>query len=121
MDGSKIYGDGWHPMDPHRTRDGRWPLSNRVANRTHLSVRYYFIDFSLSTQFDPTHHNQSVTGKLGRIQAPEQKLDKPYNPFKLDVFHLGYVFKTEILGVRCPHSLLGSSLLLFCNHRNLLD
>ena len=120
MDGSAIYKDGWHPMAPHRTRDGRWPLSSRIANRTHVNVKYYFIDFSLSTQFDPSQRNQIVTGKLGRIQAPEQKSDNPYDPFKLDVFYLGHVFKTKIVDVCAPRLPLASSFLFFFICRSLL-
>ncbi|KAG6373909.1 kinase-like domain-containing protein [Boletus reticuloceps] len=96
MDGSNLYQDGWHPMNtwlPRNGRDDLW-LSRK---RSEAKIKYYFIDFGLSTQFTPRYHERLVTGELGRIQAPEQISGMPYDPFKLDVYYLGHVYQTKIV------------------------
>ena len=69
-------------------------------------VRYYIIDFELSTRFpeDSTPDQHVVTGlpllrygydhpeDYGHEIAPEMLLDTPYCPFKSDIFQLGKVF-----------------------------
>lgn len=99
MDASNLYHDGWHPMNTWLARNGRDNLSlNR--KRSEAEIKYYFIDFGLSTQFAPEQRDCLVTGKLGRIQAPEQISGLPYDPFKLDVYYLGRVYQTKIVDVR---------------------
>ena len=98
MDGSNLYKDGWHPMETWRGRDGGELSLNR--KRSEVEIRYYFIDFGLSTEFSLGQHERLVTGGLGRIQAPEQVSGLPYDPFKLDVYYLGHVFQTKIVEVR---------------------
>ncbi|KAG6369611.1 hypothetical protein JVT61DRAFT_14180 [Boletus reticuloceps] len=95
MDGSNLYKDGWHPMEPWRACDGSELYLNR--KRSEAEIRYYFIDFGLSTQFVPGQRGRLVTGELGRIQAPEQPSGLPYDPFKLDVYYLGHVYQTKIV------------------------
>ena len=98
MDGSNIYKDGWHPMDTWRARDGGNLSISR--KRSEVEIKYYFIDFGLSTEFGPGQRDHLVTGELGRIQALEQISGSPYDPFKLDVFYLGHVYQTKIVDVR---------------------
>jgi hypothetical protein len=116
MDGSNLYKDGWHPMDTWRARDGGdLPLNRK---RSEVEIKYYFIDFGLSTEFGPGQRECLVTGELGRIQAPEQISGSPYDPFKLDVFYLGHVYQTKIVDVRFP-SLLAPLSELTCPGRSL--
>lgn len=103
MDGSNLYKGGWHPMDTWRARDGGDLFLNR--RRSEVEIRYYFIDFGLSTEFPPGQTDRLVTGKLGRIRAPEQISGLPYDPFKLDVYYLGHVYQTKIVDVRFPYLL----------------
>ena len=98
MDGSNLYKDGWHPMDTWRARDGG-DLS-MSSQRSEVEIKYYFIDFGLSTEFSPEQRERLVTGKLGRIKAPEQASGLPYDPFKLDIYYLGRVYQTKIVDVR---------------------
>ena len=69
--------------------------------RSEVEIKYYFIDFGLSTEFAlAEQRDRLVTGELGRIVAPEQNFGFPYDPFKLDVYYLGYVYQTKIVDVR---------------------
>lgn len=101
MDASSIYKDGWHPMSPWLARNGTDELC-LTRRRSEVEIKYYFIDFGLSTRFPPEKQERLVTGKLGRIQAPEQTSGLPYDPFKLDVYYLGHVYQTKIVDVRFP-------------------
>lgn len=97
-DGSKLYKDGWHPMNTWLARDGGALSMSR--KRSEVEIKYYFIGFGLSTEFSPEQHERLVTGELGRIVAPEQNCGLPYDPFKLDVYYVGHVYQTKIVDVR---------------------
>ncbi|KAH7882631.1 kinase-like domain-containing protein [Phlebopus sp. FC_14] len=94
MDASDLYPNGWHPMAPWLTRDGKY-WSTPHKNRCDLNIRYFFIDFGLSTRFAPGE-DHLVVGAKGAAPAPELSLEIPYNPFKLDVYLLGKVFQEHI-------------------------
>lgn len=96
MDGSNLFKDGWHPMNTWLTRNGKDDLC-LTRKRSEVEIRYYFIDFGLSTLFSSGQHKCFVTGELGRIQAPEQLSGLPYDPFKLDVYYLGHVYQMKIV------------------------
>ena len=101
MDASTLYNDGWHPMNTWLARNGRYDLC-LSRKRSEAEIKYYFIDFGLSTQFAPEQRERLVTGELGRIKAPEQSSGLSYDPFKLDVYYLGHVYQTKIADVRLP-------------------
>lgn len=84
-------------MNPWQARDGGELHLNR--KRSEVEIKYYFIDFGLSTEF-ASGHAHLVTGQQGRIEAPEQNSGLPYDPFKLDVYYLGHVYQTKIVDVR---------------------
>jgi serine/threonine protein kinase len=98
MDGSGLYKDGWHPMNPWQARDGGDLFLSR--KRSDVEIKYYFIDFGLSTEFPSWQGERLVTGQQGRIEAPEQNSGLPYDPFKLDVYYLGHVYQSKIVEVR---------------------
>ena len=89
-------------MNTWLARDGSDTL-RLSRKRSEVEIKYYFIDFGLSTQFVPGKRECLVTGKLGRIQAPEQISGLPYDPFKLDVYYLGHVYQTKVMDVRFPY------------------
>lgn len=97
MDASLLYDEPFHPCDPHSSLDGARRL--KVKPRSEAPVRYYFIDFGLSSRFSSFQERRLVTGVKGREQrAPElsQKTPPPYDPFKLDIFTIGMVIDEEI-------------------------
>ncbi|KAH9834123.1 kinase-like domain-containing protein [Rhodofomes roseus] len=92
MDATPLFPDGFHPLRNTLKPDGKtaaWPNS-----RSHFPVKYYFIDFGISVQIPPDVQPKLAVGGDGRDQAPpELSDDVPYDPFKLDVFILGNVFR----------------------------
>ncbi|KIO31891.1 hypothetical protein M407DRAFT_45980, partial [Tulasnella calospora MUT 4182] len=86
MDRHALYPNGWHPQSWLATRDGL-ASTGRRALREVQDLRYYFIDFGLST------HCESLTiGEDGQEGAPELSLTVPYDPYKLDVYILGKTY-----------------------------
>ena len=110
MDGNPLYPGGFHPVHKSCTRDGSgvvWPMS-----RSCFHIQYYYIDFSLSVYIPPDVHPKLVVGIFGRDQdPPELSDDVPYDPFKLDVFILGNVFRKSFYEVLHLSPLLASPFL----------
>ncbi|KAI9063468.1 hypothetical protein FKP32DRAFT_1571909 [Trametes sanguinea] len=84
-----LYPQGFHPMRldrlPYQT-DAWAP----VLSRRDVQVRYYYIDFGISSHFAPDDPNKLVTGLDGIEQlVPELSDEVPYDPFKVDIFILG--------------------------------
>ncbi|KAH7887371.1 kinase-like domain-containing protein [Phlebopus sp. FC_14] len=94
MEAHGLYPNGWHPMAPALSRDGRVFITPH-KNRCDVNIQYIFVDFGLSTRFAPGEPHL-VVGAKGAAPAPELSLEIPYNPFKLDVYLLGKVFQEHI-------------------------
>lgn len=86
MDGRALYPNAWHPQAFRTQTDGCSSL-HIPSMREVKSVRYYFIDFGLSTI-----NRSSTTGYLGQERAPELSYHIPYDPYKLDVYSLGMAY-----------------------------
>ena len=103
MDADAMYPEGFHPIRKMYKADYSGyatPLSRSAAG-----VKYYFIDFGISVHIPEDAYPRLVTGHLGRDQTPpELSRAVPYDPFKLDVFILGNMFKRELTEVRIPFS-----------------
>ena len=99
MDADPLYPKGFHPastvLDASGTR-----VTHPRRRRDAGGVRYYFIDFGVSTHFEgPGPHR--VTGVVCRDPTPpELSRTIPYDPFKLDVYLLGNHFLQEYVNVR---------------------
>ena len=97
VDARPLYPEGHHPVRTDHTPDGVYPIS--PLSRTDRPVRYYYIDFGLSTQF-PEGASPLVVGDVGRDnEVPELSEDVPYDPFKVDVYALGNLFYKEFYQV----------------------
>ncbi|KAG8926388.1 hypothetical protein FRC01_008928 [Tulasnella sp. 417] len=97
MDGRALFPNGWHPQGFRTSKDGKAPVpipSLREVDR----VRYYFIDFGISTVGE-----DMTVGTPGQERAPELSADIPYDPYKLDVYILGMAYK-RLLGWRTLRS-----------------
>ena len=71
-----------------------------VLPRASVPVTYYYIDFGISTLFTCDDTNRLVTGRAGLDRdVPELSEELPYDPFKVDVFILGNLYKTEFVDV----------------------
>ncbi|KAF8518172.1 kinase-like domain-containing protein [Gautieria morchelliformis] len=94
MDSSRLIPKGYHFTD-------QWshtgvPSAEGFTYTTRLAVApvdYFFIDFGLSTRFASLEDRRLVTGMAARNKTvPELSYDIPYDPFKVDIYHLGGVF-----------------------------
>ncbi|KAG8994245.1 hypothetical protein FRB94_010036 [Tulasnella sp. JGI-2019a] len=93
MDARAMFPRGWHPQQYAFLPNGRSVLPTEKASRTAAGgVRYYFIDFGISTQ-----DADSVTGIYCQEPCPELSSTVPYNPYKLDIFIIGMSYKKSLL------------------------
>lgn len=117
MDARPLFPDGYHPVHQNYTRDALYRVS--PLPRLQNPVRYYFIDFGLSTRVPPDASSY-VVGEIGRdTDVPELSDHVPYDAFKVDIFSLGHVYHKEFEQVsivslnrsspRCPHILRRNS------------
>lgn len=120
MDASGLYPCGHHPiLHDYLAHD----LSQRapVLSRQAGSVKYYYIDFGISSRFDGEVANKRVLGSKGLDKsAPELSDTTPYDPFKLDIYLLGNFFRevfTEVSMV-LSHRPRRRKVNPRCNHRN---
>lgn len=74
------------------TPDARTPVS--PLPRAGRNVRYYYIDFGLSSRF-PHGSSSCVIGDVGRAYVPELSDEVPYDAFKVDIFALGDLYSKE--------------------------
>ncbi|KAI0040984.1 hypothetical protein FA95DRAFT_1683498 [Auriscalpium vulgare] len=96
MDASAMFPRGFHPISQSFLAD----MSEVAPSYSRLSsgVKYYFVDYGISSEFplDSDPASRLVVGTLGRDQEPpELSHTVPYDPFKLDVFVIGNVFRRE--------------------------
>ncbi|KAH9962898.1 kinase-like domain-containing protein [Russula dissimulans] len=95
MDASRMYPRGFHPVD-----DILLPDYSRAAPRIprlDARVRYYFVDYGISSYFPAGSQRDLVVGRAGRDQdVPELSDTVPYDPFKVDIFTIGNVLRTEL-------------------------
>ncbi|KAJ7700228.1 hypothetical protein B0H14DRAFT_3034218 [Mycena olivaceomarginata] len=92
MDAAPILREDPHPWNPHKTRDFSRNL-RPVRTRTQNPVKYYWIDFDLSDEHDPSKGPPLVNPGYGGIRnVPEFSFkDKKCNPFAVDVWCLGFL------------------------------
>lgn len=94
MDGRKLYPHGWHPQRRSFYPNGK-PMRCGDPSRTVVGgVRYYFIDFGVSTK-----DQDEVLGIHGQELSPELSDTVPYNPYKLDVYILGMAYQHYLIEV----------------------
>ncbi|KAH8100828.1 kinase-like domain-containing protein [Cristinia sonorae] len=95
MDGQELYPEGHHPIRLNWTPD--YSRNARVLRRSGHPVKYYFIDFGMSSYFE-VGQSPYVVGAKGADQDPPELSDEvPYNAFMLDVFVLGHAYEVDLL------------------------
>jgi hypothetical protein len=94
MDASAMYPHGFHPTEDVFLPDFRTPVS--PISRSAVGVKYYYVDFGISVHIPPEVYPKTALGGYGRDQEPpELSFEVPYDPFKLDIFIIGNVFRRE--------------------------
>ncbi|KAL5513661.1 hypothetical protein ACEPAH_4060 [Sanghuangporus vaninii] len=94
MDARDLFPDGVHP-DPlwSALLHDRYVVARSLRRSDVKTVKYYFIDFGISSYFDDPLEPRLVTGIDGRDQeVPELDLERPYDPFAVDVYTLGNTY-----------------------------
>ena len=116
MDASHLVPEGFHPQRPHRTLDFSRDVVPLRRSKLKVPVRYYFIDFGLSSWFRNAETEVAATKETlqpadkslrqlvrGNVcQDPfvsELNTRKPYDPFMLDMGILGNVIKVALVDV----------------------
>lgn len=102
MDAAVMFPKGFHPMHELTLPDisGFAPVLHRID----VPVKYYFIDFGISTRFAPDQNPRLVLGTLGLDdEVPELSDTVPYDPFKTDVFIIGNLLRQRLLQVRAMY------------------
>ena len=107
MDADAMYPEGFHPVKVMHKRDfSGWAT---YTPRSVAGVRYYFADFGISVHLPEEDRHKLVTGNMGRDQdPPELSATIPYNPFRLDVFIIGNMFRQELCNVIIALSVVSS-------------
>ncbi|KAG9003390.1 hypothetical protein FRB90_011190 [Tulasnella sp. 427] len=88
MDGRRLFPSGWHPQHWEVLPSGRSMKGGEPSRTAAGGVRYYFIDFGISS-----YNENSVVGPDGQEPAPELSETVPYDPYKLDVYILGMAYR----------------------------
>ncbi|KAI0365105.1 hypothetical protein BV20DRAFT_1056735 [Pilatotrama ljubarskyi] len=93
MDAKPLYPSGHHPIRMGYTPDALYPVT--ALPRAGRGVRYFYIDFGLSSHFAESSSSY-VVGDFGRnSDVPELSDDVPYDAFKVDIFALGNLYSKE--------------------------
>ena len=104
MDGGPLYPKGFHPSWQNLEADLR-RHARPILRRDARSLKYYFIDFGISSVFDDPNEPRLVTGMFGiDDDIPELSWSNPYNPFLVDICILGHVYKKHFINVSVCHS-----------------
>ena len=96
-----MYPKGFHPIIKDLEPSGK-KIARPRRRRDVQGIKYYFIDFGISTRFedDVKQEDRIVTGSDGQDQdVPELDDRVPYNPFAVDIFTLGNVFRKQLIDV----------------------
>jgi hypothetical protein len=100
MDASSLYPRGFHPVIQEYLRDltTKAPVVHRQA--AWPPVRYYFVHSSTLVRIPREVYPRVVFGNFGlHHEAPELSDTMPYDPFKLDVYMLGTLYRRKIYAV----------------------
>lgn len=100
VDAASMYPKGYHPVRVDSLPDIsiRAPFIPRIA--VWPPVKYYFVDFGIAVRIPPEVHPKLALGDLGIDQeVPELSVTTPYDPFRVDIFILGNVFRRDICAV----------------------
>ena len=97
-----MFPNGYHAFsqsfEPDFIRVAR-PKRRRGAK----GIKYIIIDFGISSRFASVEDREFVYGCMAADPTiPELSDSLPYDPFSLDVYTLGNVYKQQLLEVRSP-------------------
>ncbi|KAG1733119.1 hypothetical protein EDB19DRAFT_1896652 [Suillus lakei] len=89
MDATTMYPNGWHPI--RRSLSPDLTDAAHHCDRINANVKYFFIDFGISTRFLPGQQ-RVVSDFRGREQRPPELVaGLPHDPFKIDMAIIGHL------------------------------
>ena len=98
MDARPMYPNGFHPRDTFLTPD--YSKFAKYYSRTRRPVKYYLIDFSISTRFEENDSSPTAVPILSADRSvPEYQEDEDSarDPFLTDVYLLGNAIRKDFL------------------------
>ena len=104
MSGEQLYPRGHHPARSQCDITGhfRAEFIRRRDVASSQPVKYYFIDFEAAAKYDESVLSPRMSYYYGQGQddeLPELGFSDPYDPFPVDVFTLGNVYKKRLVKV----------------------
>ncbi|THH21616.1 hypothetical protein EUX98_g8325 [Antrodiella citrinella] len=97
MDGRPLFPEDHHPVNTQCGLDGTHYA--RQLSRFENPVKYYFIDFGMSSYFREGDSPYVLGAKGADQTAPELSNQIPYNAYMLDVYILGHLYETAFLQI----------------------
>lgn len=92
MDSSPLFPQGHHPIRERFLPDAV-TVAPRLTRTAAGRVKYYYVDYGISS-YIPPDAPRLVVGRAGRDQeVPELSDTIPYDPFMVDIFSIGNVFR----------------------------
>ena len=101
MDADKLFPKGFHHTSNLNDASGI-KFSNPRCRRDVGYVKYYFIDFDISSMFpmDAKPEDKLAIGANGQdTDVPELSWGHKYDPFKVDIFIVGNVIQKFFIDV----------------------
>lgn len=97
-DAEKLYPQEYHPALPDFTLDVS-RLAPYISRTTAGGIKYYITDFGISRYFGGGEE-RLVKGKSCQDDSvPELSNEQPYDPFPVDIYTLGNVFRKDLMNV----------------------
>ncbi|THH15986.1 hypothetical protein EUX98_g9373 [Antrodiella citrinella] len=97
MDARPLYPDDHHPQQTHLSPDTK--RSARHLSRLEHPVKYYYIDWGMSSYFSDGDSPYVLGAKGADQDPPELSNVHPYDAFMLDIFILGHLYEVNLLQV----------------------
>ena len=95
----QMYPRGFHPMIQALEANFDRP-ANPKRRRGAKDIKYIFIDFGISSHFNSLEERHLVYGCMAQDPTiPELSDIVPYDPFAVDIYTLGNVYREELLEV----------------------
>lgn len=101
LDAPDMFPKGWHAERQSILPDFSGLVRARRRKFTR-GIKYRFIDFGISRAFESYEARKKVIGSACQDKTvPEFQTGEFYDPFKLDIYTLGNVFKKRLIEA-CP-------------------
>ncbi|KAJ3475558.1 hypothetical protein NLI96_g11761 [Meripilus lineatus] len=100
MDPRPTFPEMFHPGRTSRSQDVQ--SDAKFHTRTARPTKYFFIDFGLSSKFEPGQDRKVMANCGGDRTVPEfiwHGVKREYDPFPIDVYYLGNLVREQFLEV----------------------